>query len=140
MKYVLIKNIKALLSIFKNLINEFKKEKQEKHEAFELIKKVENIGGYNVMILEKSKEFLNSLNNDLASWTIYANDFKTLTAYNKTTDYICILKKVISSCCNTHNSMSKKFKQRNFEGVKEECMKLIKDLRYYEKRHNIKLF
>ena len=92
------------------------------------------------MILEKSKEFLNSLNNDLASWTIYADDFKTLTAYNKTTDYICILKKVISSCCNAHNSISKKFKQRNFEGVKEEYMKLIKDLRYYEKRHNIKLF
>ena len=140
MKYVLIKNIKALCGIFKNLIKEFKKEKQEKYEAFELIKKVENIGGYNVMILEKSKEFLNSLNNDLASWTIYADDFKTLTDYNKTTDYICILKKVISSCYNAHNSMSKKFKQRNFEGVKEECMKLIKDLRYYEKRHNIKLF
>ena len=132
MKYVLIKNIKHLCSIFKNLINEFKKEKQEKHEAFELIKKVENIGGYNVMILEKSKEFLNSLNNDLASWTIYADDFKTLNAYNKTTDYICILKKVIPSCCNAHNFMSKKFKQRNFKGVKEEYVKFLRDFRDYE--------
>lgn len=140
MKYVLIKNINDLWSIFKNLMNEFNKEKQEKHEAFELIKKVEYIGGHNVMILEKSKEFLNSLNNDLASWTIYADDFKTLNAYNKTTDYICILKKVISSCCNAHDSMNKKFKQRNFEGVKEEYMKLINNLRDYEKRHNIKLF
>ena len=33
--------------------------------------------------------------------------------------------------------MNKQFKQRNFKGVKEEYIKLIKDLRDYEKRYNM---
>ena len=39
MKYVRIKNLKDLCSIFNNLINEFSKIRKEKHEALELIKK-----------------------------------------------------------------------------------------------------
>ena len=33
--------------------------------------------------------------------------------------------------------MNKQFKQRNFKGVKEEYILLIKDLRDYEKRCNM---
>ena len=138
MKYVL--NINALCSIFKNLINEFSKEKQEKHEAFELIKKVGNIIYFNLTRIEKNKEFLKSEDVTYDLFSIYNINSKASIIYKETNDLIYVLKNANSICCNAHNSMNKKFKQRNFEGVKEEYMKLINNLRDYEKRHNIKLF
>lgn len=119
------------------LMNEFNK---EKHEAFKLIKKVENVIYFNLTRIEKNKEFLKSEDIVYDLFSIYNINSKASIIYKKTNDLIYVLKNANSICFNAYDSMNKKFKQRNFEGVKEEYMKLIKDLRDYEKRHNIKLF
>lgn len=162
MKYVRIKNIKDLCSIFNNLINEFRKIHKEKHEAselikkekneaLELIKKVECLIGFNLTCINKNKEFLKSkdllyelkskdLIYDLVALSNYSIDLNKLTIYNKTNYYIRILENFNPTYFNAYDSMNKKFKQQNFEGVKQEYTKLINNLRDYEKRHNIKLF
>ena len=98
---------------------------------------------------EKNKEILNYLDtnihdypkymfdciNDLVSLLKYGVDSKTIT--NKTFKFIYVLENINSTCFNTCSRMNKQFKQRNFKGVKEEYIKLIKDLRDYEKRCNM---
>lgn len=162
MKYVQIKNLKDLCGIFNNLINEFRKIrkekyedyeliKKEKYEAYELIKKVECLIGFNLMCIDKNKEFLKlkdllyelkskDLIYDLVALSNYSINLNKLTIYNETNYYIHILENFNSTYFNAYDSMNKKFKQRNFEGVKEEYAKLINNLRDYEKRYNIKLF
>lgn len=162
MKYVRIKNLKDLCSIFNNLINEFRKIrkernealeliKKEKDEAFELIKKVELLIDFNLTRIDKNKEFLKSndllyelkakdLIYDLVALSNYSINLNKITTYIETNYYIRIIENFNPTYFNAYDSMNKKFKQQNFEGVKQEYTKLINNLRDYEKRHNIKLF
>ena len=162
MKYVRIKNLKDLCSIFNNLINEFSKIRKEKHEAlelikkekdeaFELIKKVELLIDFNLTRIDKNKEFLKSndllyelkakdLIYDFVALSNYSINLNKITTYIETNYYIRILENFNPTYFNAYDSMNKKFKQRNFEGVKEDYTKLINNLTDYEKRHNIKLF
>ena len=76
--------------------------------------------------------------NDLVSLLKYGVDSKTIT--NKTFKlfkFIYVLECINSTCFNSCGRMNKQFKQRNFKGVKEEYILLIKDLRDYEKRCNM---
>lgn len=151
MKYVQIKNLKDLYNIFNNLINEFRKIRKEKHEAselikkekneaLELIKKVECLIGFNLTCINKNKEFLKSEDLLYDLFSFYNLNSKASIIRKETNDLIYVLKNANSICFNAYDSMNKKFKQRNFEGVKEEYKKLINNLNDYEKRHNIKLF
>lgn len=128
MKYVQIKNLKDLCGIFNNLINEFRKIRKEKYEDYELIKKVECLIGFNLMRIDKNKEFLKSkdllyelkskdLIYDLVALSNYSINLNKLTIYNETNYYISILENFNSTYFNAYDSMNKKFKQRNFEGV-----------------------
>ena len=88
----------------------------------------------------KNKEFLKSEDIIYDLFSFYNLNSKASIIRKETNDLIYVLKNANSICFNAYNSMNKKFKQRNFEGVKEDYTKLINNLRDYEKRHNIKLF
>ena len=75
MKYVQIKNLKDLCGIFNNLINEFRKIRKEKHESFELIKKVALLIDFNLTRIDKNKEFLKS-NDSLINSFINAQNIR----------------------------------------------------------------
>ena len=142
----MIEKLKDFWSIFKNSKHEFYK---EKHEAIASIKKAKHLYSITLEVLEKNKEILNYLDtnihdypkymfdciNDLVSLFKYGVDSKTIT--NKTFKFIYALENINSTCFNTCSRMNKLFKQRNFKGVKEEYILLIKDLRDYEKRYNM---
>ena len=145
----MIEKLKDFWSIFKNSKHEFYK---EKYEAIVFIKKATHLYSITLEVLEKNKEILNYLDtnihdypkymfdciNDLVSLLKYGVDSKTIT--NKTfkfSKFIYVLENINSTCFNTCSRMNKQFKQRNFKGVKEEYIKLIKDLRDYEKRCNM---
>ena len=142
----MIEKLKDFWSIFKNSKHEFYK---EKHEAMASIKKAKHLYSITLEVLEKNKEILNYLDtnihdypkymfdciNDLVSLFKYGVDSKTIT--NKTFKFIYALENINSTCFNTCSRMNKLFKQRNFKGVKEEYILLIKDLRDYEKRYNM---
>lgn len=139
----MIEKLKDFWNIFKNSRHEFYK---EKHEALELLERVKYLKRLTSKVLEKNKEILNYLKinisdypkymhsciNDLVSLFEYGNDSKSMHITNKTSNFIYILIEVNSECLKAYNYMSKQFKQRNFKDVKEEYMKLIKDLRDYE--------
>lgn len=142
----MIEKLKDFWSIFKNSKHEFYK---EKHEAIVCIKKATHLYSITLEVLKKNKEILNYLDtnihdypkymfdyiNDLVSLLKYGVDSKTIT--NKTFKFIYVLENINSTCFNTCSRMNKQFKQRNFKGVKEEYILLIKDLRDYEKRCNM---
>ena len=145
----MIEKLKDFWSIFKNSKHEFYK---EKHEAIVFIKKATHLYNITLEVLEKNKEILNYLDcnihnypkymfsyiNDLVSLLKYGVDSKTIT--NKTFKlfkFIYVLECINSTCFNSCGRMNKQFKQRNFKGVKEEYILLIKDLRDYEKRCNM---
>lgn len=142
----MIEKLKDFWSIFKNSKHEFYK---EKHEAIVLIKKATHLYNITLEVFEKNKEILKYLDtnihdypkfmfhyiNDLISLIKYGVDSKTIT--NKTSNFIYVLENINSTCFNVCNRMNEQFKQRNFKGVKEEYIKLIKDLRDYEKRYNM---
>ena len=144
----MIDKLKDFYIIFKNSRHEFYK---EKHEALELLERVKYLKRLTSKVLEKNKEILNYLKinisdypkhmhsciNDLVSLFEYGNDSKSIHITNKTSNFIYILIEVNSKCLKAYNYMSKQFKQRNFKDVKEEYMKLIKDLRDYEERFKI---
>lgn len=139
----MIEKLKDFWNIFKNSRHEFYK---EKHEALELLERVKYLKRLTSKVLEKNKEILNYLKinifdypkymhsciNDLVSLFEYGNDSKSMHITKKTSNFIYILIEVNSECLKAYNYMSKQFKQRNFKDVKEEYMKLIKDLRDYE--------
>lgn len=139
----MIEKLKDFWYIFKNSKYEFYK---EKHEALELLERVKYLKRLTSKVLEKNKEILNYLKinisdypkymhsciNDLVSLFEYGNDSKSMHITKKTSNFIYILIEVNSECLKAYNYMSKQFKQRNFKDVKEEYMKLIKDLRDYE--------
>lgn len=142
----MIEKLKDFWSIFKNSKHEFYK---EKHEAIVFIKKATHLYSITLEVLKKNKEILNYLDtnihdypkcmfdciNDLVSFFKYGVDSKTIT--NKTFKFISVLENINFTCFNTCSRMNKQFKQRNFKGVKEEYILLIKDLRDYEKRYNM---
>lgn len=142
----MIEKLKDFWSIFKNSKHEFYK---EKYEAIVCLKKATHLYNITLEVLEKNKEILNYLDrnihnypkymfsyiNDLVSLLKYGVDSKTIT--NKTFKFIYVLECINSTCFNTCGRMNKQFKQRNFKGVKEEYILLIKDLRDYEKRCNM---
>lgn len=142
----MIEKLKDFWSIFKNSKHEFYK---EKYEAIVFIKKATHLYNITLEVLKKNKEILNYLDtnihdypkymfdciNDLVSLLKYGVDSKTIT--NKTFKFIYVLENINSTCFNTCSRMNKQFKQRNFKGVKEEYILLIKDLRYYEKSCNM---
>ena len=140
MKYVRIKNLKDLCGIFNNLINEFRKIRKERNEALELFKKVEYVIYFNLACINKNKEFLKSEDLLYDLFSFYNLNSKASIIRKETNDLIYVLKNANSICFNAYDSMNKKFKQQNFEGVKQEYTKLINNLNDYEKRHNIKLF
>lgn len=139
----MIEKLKDFWNIFKNSRHEFYK---EKHEALELLERVKYLKRLTSKVLEKNKEILNYLKinisdypkymhsciNNLVSLFEYGNDYKSMHITKKTSNFIYILIEVNSECLKAYNYMSKQFKQRNFKDVKEEYMKLIKDLRDYE--------
>ena len=145
----MIEKLKDFWSIFKNSKHEFYK---EKYEAIVFIKKATHLYSITLEVLKKNKEILNYLDtnihdypkcmfdciNDLVSLLKYGVDSKTIT--NKTfkfNKFIYVRENINSTCFNTCSRMNKQFKQRNFKGVKEEYIKLIKDLRDYEKKCNM---
>ena len=144
----MIEKLKDFWKIFKNSIHEFYK---EKHEAIELIKRVKSLKSLTLGVLEKNKEILNYLDcnihdypnymfsyiNDLVSLLKYGVDSKTIHVDDRYSNFIYTLESINLKCINSCNCMNKQFKQRNFKGVKEEYIKLIKDLRDYEKRYDM---
>ena len=142
----MIEKLKDFWNIFKNSRHEFYK---EKYEALELLERVKYLKRLTSKVLEKNKEILNYLKinisdypkymhsciNDLVSLFEYGNDSKSIHINKKTFNFIYVLIQVNSECLKAYNYMSKQFKQRNFKDVKEEYMKLIKDLRDYEERY-----
>ena len=75
--------------------------------------------------------------NDLISLIKYGVDSKTIHVDDRYSNFIYTLENINLKCINSCSCMNKQFKQRNFKGVKEEYIKLIKDLRDYEKRYNM---
>ena len=145
----MIEKLKDFWSIFKNSKHEFYK---EKYEAIVFIKKATHLYSITLEVLEKNKEILNYLDtnihdypkymfdciNDLVSLFKYGVDSKTITNRTfKFKKFIYVLENINSTCFNTCSRMNKQFKQRNFKSVKEEYIKLIKDLRDYEKKCNM---
>lgn len=142
----MIDKLKDFYIIFKNSRHEFYK---EKYEALELLERVKYLKRLTSKVLEKNKEILNYLKinisdypkhmhsyiNDLVSLFEYGNDSKSIHITKKTSNFIYILIEINSECLKAYNYMSKQFKQRNFKDVKEEYMKLIKDLRDYEEKY-----
>lgn len=147
----MIDKLKDFYIIFKNSRHEFHK---EKHEALELLERVKYLKRLTSKVLEKNKEILNYLKinisdypkhmhsciNDLVSLFEYGNDSKSIHITNKTSNFIYLLIEINSECLKAYNYMSKQFKQRNFKDVKEEYMKLIKDLRDYEERYSMHFY
>ena len=100
---------------------------------------------------EKNKEILNYLDSniynypnymfdcisDLISLIKYGVDSKTIHVDDRYSNFIYTLENINLKCINACSCMNKQFKQRNFKVVKEEYIKLIKDLRDYEKRYNM---
>ena len=142
----MIEKLKDFWSIFKNSKREFYK---EKNEAIELIKRVKYLESLTLGVLEKNKEILNYLEmnisdypkhmhsyiNDLVSLFQYGSDSKTIS--NRTSYLIYILTNINSKCIIAYNSINENFKKRNYNAIKEEYEKLIKDLRWYEKRYDM---
>lgn len=148
----MIEKLKDFWKIFKNSIHDFYK---EKHEALELLVRVKYLRSYTFSVLEKNKEILKYLDanisdypkrmhsciNDLVSLFICGSDSKTLK--DRPSNLICgsnliyILTNINSKCIIAYNSINENFKKRNYNAIKEEYEKLIKDLRDYEKRYNM---
>ena len=144
----MVEKLKDFWSIFKSSKHEFYK---EKHEAIVLIKKAKHLCNLTLEVLEKNKEILKYLDenihdypklmfhyiNDLISLIKYGVDSKTIHVDDRYSNFIYILENINLKCINACSCMNKQFKQRNFKVVKEEYIKLIKDLRDYEKRYNM---
>ena len=144
----MIEKLKDFWSIFNNSKHEFYK---EKHEAIVLIKKATHLYSITLEVFEKNKEILKYLDtnihdypkfmfhyiNDLISLIKYGVDSKTIHVDDRYSNFIYTLENINLKCINSCSCMNKQFKQRNFKGVKEEYVKLIKDLRDYEKRYNM---
>ena len=143
----MIEKLKDFWYIFKNSKYEFYK---DKNEALELIERVKYLKSLTSKVLEKNKEILNYLKinisdypkymhsciNDLVSLFEYGNDSKSISIsideLNKYFNFIYILIEINYECLRSYVYIHKRFKQRRFKGVKDEYMKLIKDLRDYE--------
>ena len=144
----MIGKLKDFYIIFKNSRHEFYK---EKHEAWEFIKRVKYIKSLTSKVLEKNKEILNYLKmnmddypkymhsyiNDLVSLFEYESDSKSINELNKTFNFIYILIEINYECLRSYSYMRKRFKQRRFKDVKDEYMKLINDLRKYERKYDM---
>ena len=144
----MIEKLKDFWKIFKNSRNEFYK---EKHEAIELIKRVKYLNSLALGVLEKNKEILNYLDmnisdypkhmhsciNDLVSLFEYGSDSKSVHVPKKTSNFIYVLIDVNSKCLKAYSCMNTRFKQRRFKDVKDEYVKLINDLRNYERRYDM---
>lgn len=144
----MIEKLKDFWSIFKSSKHEFYK---EKHEAIVLIKKAKHLCNLTLEVFEKNKEILKYLDenihdypklmfhyiNDLISLIKYGVDSKTIHVDDRYSNFIYTLENINLKCINACSCMNKQFKQRNFKVVKEEYIKLIKDLRDYEKRYNM---
>ena len=144
----MIDKLKDFWSIFKNSRNEFYK---ERHEAIELIKRVKYLNSLTFKVLEKNEEILNYLKmnssdypkhmhsciNDLVSLFEYGSNSKSVHVPKKTSNFIYVLIDVNSKCLKSYSYMNTRFKQRRFKEVKEEYVKLINDLRNYERRYDM---
>lgn len=144
----MIGRLKDFYIIFKNSRHEFYK---EKHEAWEFIKRVKYLKSLTSKVLEKNKEILNYLKmniydypkhmhsciNDLVSLFECGSDSKSINELNKTFNFIFILIEINYECLRSYSYMHKRFKQRRFKDVKDEYIKLINDLRNYERKYNM---
>ena len=148
----MIERLKDFWNIFKNSKNEFYK---EKNEAIELLKRVRYLRSHTDAVLRKNGEILSYLNanisnypkrmhsciNDLVSLFQYGSDSKTLKDRPSNlilgSNLIYILTNINSKCIIAYNSMNENFKKRNYDTIKEEYEKLIKDLRWYEKQYDM---
>ena len=148
----MIERLKDFWNIFKNSKNEFYK---EKNEAIELLKRVRYLRSHTDAVLRKNGEILSYLNANISNYPKlihnYINNFVSLFQYNsnsKTLKYrpsnlilgsnlIYILTNINAKCIIAYNSMNENFKKRNYDTIKEEYEKLIKDLRWYEKQYDM---
>lgn len=144
----MIEKLKDFWSIFNNSKHEFYK---EKHEAIVFIKKATHLYSITLEVFEKNKEILKYLDenihdypklmfhciNDLVSLFKYGVDSKTIHVDDRYSNFIYTLENINLKCINACSCMNKQFKQRKFKGVKEEYIKLIKELRDCEKRYNM---
>ena len=144
----MIEKLKDFWSIFKNSRNEFYK---ERHEACELLVRVKYLNSLTFKVLEKNKEILNYLKiniydypkhmhsciNDLVSLFEYGSNSKSAHLSNKISNFTYILIDVNSKCLKAYSYINTRFKQRRFKDVKDEYVKLINDLRNYERRYDM---
>ena len=142
----MIEKLKDFWYIFKSSKYEFYK---DKNEAIELLERVKHIKDLISTAFKKNEEILSYLNaymydypqsmhsciKNLVSLFQRARYSKTLT--DNSFDLMHILENIDIDCRIAYNYMYESFKKKDFAKVKEKYVKLIKNLRDYEKRYDM---